>query len=202
MEKYGLLTFIAEAGTNKHSKLLWRLRCDCGKETIAIASAVRTGRTQSCGHLKSAGNRRTHGLHDTQVYTAWCNMIARCTNEKFPAYHNYGGRGITVCALWLASFEKFFEDMGHPPTTAHTLDRRDNKKGYSAENCRWVSRRVQSLNSRQNVWVEIDGVRKCISDWCEEHGIQLASVYRRTAKGEDMVSAITRPKAKRFLKGA
>lgn len=197
MEKFGLLTFIEDAGSNAHKKRLWRMRCDCGLETVAIASQVRTGKTKSCGHLQAAGNNRKHGLKRTRLYTIWSNMRSRCNNPQNLSYKNYGGRGIQITPAW-DDFLVFAKDVGEPPTKTATLDRIDNGKNYSPENVRWAERDVQARNTRQNVNVSIDGIEKCLHDWCDYYGIAPGSVYRRLANGESMVSAITRPKAKRF----
>jgi len=197
MEKYGLLTFISEAGANKHAKKLWRLMCDCGKETVAIATQVRTGRTRSCGHLKSAGNRRTHGMQGSKLYTAWCNMKLRCDNVNNKHYCNYGGRGITYDKAW-SSFEAFASDVGNPPSPEHTLDRIDNNGNYTKQNVRWAKRSVQSRNTRQNVWINISGETKCLYDWCAIYEITAGAVYRRVNKGASFQEAITTPKARRF----
>lgn len=198
MTTYGLLTFIDEAGCNKHGKRLWKLRCICGKTTVAVASQVRTGKTQSCGHLKSAGNRRTHGKHRTRIHNIWCNMKARCDNPKHPSYHNYGGRGISYTPAW-ADFECFAQDVGEPENALLTLDRINNDGNYEPKNVRWASRSTQSRNTRQNVWVAIGDTTKCLYDWCEEYGISAAAVYSRmNRKHMDVVEAITAEKADRF----
>ena len=113
MEKFGSLTFVAEAGANKHGKAMWKLICDCGNETIAVASAVRTGRTKSCGCGKHKGSRRTHGRRRSRLYTIWCNMKARCDNRNHPAYRNYGMRGISYDPAW-ADFSTFAAAVGEP----------------------------------------------------------------------------------------
>ena len=133
----------------------------------------------------------------TKLHNAWMNVRQRCRNEKHPAYKNYGGRGIGYDPAW-DDFSVFCIDVGLPPSSEHTLDRIDNSKGYEKNNVRWATRAVQARNTRQNIFVEIDGVTKCLYDWCEEYGISAGSVYRRLVKGEDVVSAITRPKAPRF----
>ena len=196
MDKFGMLTFIGEAGVNKHGQKCWRLRCDCGAETVVVASAVRTGHTASCGCGKHKGNTK-HGARRSRLYTIWCNMKARCDNPKHPAFRNYGGRGITYAPEW-ATFEGFAAGVGAPPSALHTLDRIDNESGYAPGNIRWATRGVQARNLRQNVWVTIGGATKCFHDWCADYDINAASVYRRLAAGEDIVSAITRPKAARF----
>lgn len=198
MKQYNQLTFLSECGSNARGQKLWRVLCSCGKECIKLGTAVRTGSTKSCGCLAVSGNSgKKHNKRYTRVYTIWCNMKARCLNANHPAYHNYGGRGISIASQWL-KFDAFFNDVGHPPDNSHTLDRIDNNKGYEPGNVRWVQRAVQARNTRQNIWVTIDGNTKCLHDWCDEYKIAAASVYRRLSKGEDIVSAITRPKAPRF----
>jgi hypothetical protein len=197
MERFGLLTFVEEAGTNKHSKKLWKLKCDCGEYTIAIASQVRSGKTQSCGHLKSAGNRRTHGQRGSKLYIAWCNMKARCDNKSHAQYKDYGGRSIVYDPRWV-DFEIFAKDVGTPPSNKHTLDRINNNGNYEVSNVRWAERSTQARNTRVNFWVELNGVKKCLYDWCDEHNISAGAVYRRLALGWDVEKALTTPKAKRF----
>ena len=79
------------------------------------------------------------------LYTTWLQMRDRCNNPNKNTYHYYGGRGIKVCAEW-DNFWTFYEDMGDRPE-GHTLDRKDNDKGYSKENCRWLSKEGQSNNT-------------------------------------------------------
>lgn len=77
-------------------------------------------------------------------------MRHRCYNPKTPYYDNYGGRGITVCPEWFNSFETFLDDMGKRPTSGHSLDRIDNNLGYSKDNCRWATSKVQNNNKSRS----------------------------------------------------
>lgn len=91
-------------------------------------------------------NKAYHGMAKSPENTAWSNMKTRCYNKNTGRYHSYGGRGITVCDEWLNSFSKFYQDMGDKPNPKDSLDRIDNNKGYSKENCRWTSDVIQCRN--------------------------------------------------------
>lgn len=96
-----------------------------------------------------------HGIKSKQkrLYNIWCNMKQRCLNVKHPKYNRYGGRGITICEEWL-NIENFYNwSMNNGYNDNLTIDRIDNNKGYSPDNCRWVS---ISENSRKKSTTKID----------------------------------------------
>ena len=196
--RFGKLTFLREIGVVKQ-KTRWRLLCDCGKETTCIASEVRRGRVRSCGCLKTLVHVKESPVKDHPLYTTWCNIKARCDNPSNPAYKNYGGRGIRYDPAW-KTFEGFLKDVPPKPSLEHSLDRIDNNGFYEKNNVRWTSRKVQRRNSRAVRPVTIRGETRLLVDWCAEYGITIGGVHRRLHKGEDVVSALTRPKATRFLK--
>lgn len=76
-------------------------------------------------------------------------MKSRCSNEKNTRYSDYGGRGIKVCDEWLNSFESFYRDMGEGYKEGLQIDRIDNNRGYSKDNCRWVYRSINARNQRK-----------------------------------------------------
>jgi len=80
-------------------------------------------------------------------------MKQRCYNPNTQWYINYGGRGIVICDEWLGengliNFIKWAENNGYIPNQDLSIDRIDNDKGYSSDNCRWTTRDIQMLNRR------------------------------------------------------
>ena len=111
------------------------------------------------------------------TYNSWKAMRSRCLNPSHTAYHNYGGRGITICERW-ASYDLFVVDMGLAPKGC-SLDRVDNLKGYYAENCRWASIKEQLNNQRRNVKLTLNGRTQTASQWANELGLQPGTVLKR-----------------------
>ena len=89
---------------------------------------------------------KKHGLSRSREYKCWSALKGRCLNKKNALYKDYGARGITVCERW-HKFENFYEDMGPCPKDFQ-IDRIDNNKGYTKENCRWTTRVINSRNRR------------------------------------------------------
>jgi len=89
----------------------------------------------------------THQKSYSKIYRTWIAMLSRCRNPNDNNYKHYGARGIQVCERWY-TFENFYEDMGDHPFYWAQIDRIDNEKGYSPDNCRWISAKENSRNRR------------------------------------------------------
>jgi hypothetical protein len=109
-------------------------------------------------------------------------MRNRCGNPRHPSYPNYGGRGITVCDRWLASFEAFLQDLGPRPSSRHSLDRIDNDGNYEPGNCRWATTSLQNRNSRQNVRISYLGRTLTLCEWSALLGIPRHTLENRIAR--------------------
>ena len=130
--------------TSKGRKRYGLYRCSCGEEFEATSGSIKTGNTKSCGCHKHRGHLRT----GHRLYTVWNGMKNRCCNPNSKDYMNYGSRGITLCDSWL-SIENFIKDMDNSYRDGLSIDRIDNNKGYSKENCRWTTLEVQQQNTRR-----------------------------------------------------
>ena len=111
-------------------------------------------------------------------------MKARCNRPSHYAYARYGGRGIRLCEEWSNDFRKFkewAEQAGYKDGLS--LDRIDNNKGYSPENCRWVTMRVQGNNRSSNRYVTINGVTKTCAEWYRGAGITKEVFHARLRVG-------------------
>jgi hypothetical protein len=98
------------------------------------------------GHHESIKEGGEFKTFTSPTYLSWRNMQYRVNNPNNPNYQSYGGRGITIDPKW-NDFEVFLADMGEKPEKL-TLDRIDNNKGYSKDNCRWTTRTKQVINGR------------------------------------------------------
>ena len=125
-------------------------------------------------------------------------MLDRCYTPTCANYHNYGGRGITVCDRWReGGFKVFISDMGPRPTPQHSIDRVDNNKGYSPENCRWATKKEQARNMRTNRLLTHNGVTATVAEWAEKLGVTITCITDRLDKlGMTVEEAVTTPKRK------
>lgn len=131
---------------SKYRRRFGLYKCHCGVEFRTQVQLIKSKHTKSCGCL--IGKRGiTHGLTKHRLFKMWTSMMARCYNLKAKNYSSYGGRGITVCDEW-HNVEIFINDMYPSYVEGLTLDREDNDKGYSAFNCRWTTKAIQSRNTR------------------------------------------------------
>lgn len=159
-QRFGRLTVVdyAETRFEKNGKCItyYKARCDCGKEIEVLRGSLTSGKTQSCGCLRTE-TLITHGLSKKRLYMVWHGMRQRCYNPNARGYKNYGGRGIQICNTWLGEhgFENFYEwamANGYDENAARgecTIDRINNDGNYEPTNCRWVDLEVQRSNQRR-----------------------------------------------------
>lgn len=184
---FGALTALHPVGSNG-KKMSWAFSCRCGrivtKTGTDVTKEVKRGGTPNCGCMRKqliAAKNRTHGMTKHPAYWVWRSMQDRCRLPTHQAYRNYGARGIAVCAAW-ASFPQFWKDMGPTYLPGLTLEREDNNKGYSPENCLWATRKAQARNRRSSLAVDIPALSA-------RTGIPRSTLYYRLNNGLSLTSS-------------
>ncbi len=88
-----------------------------------------------------------------------------------------------MCEKWKASYTSFYNDMGARPSKIHSIDRIDNNKGYSPDNCRWATKTQQSRNTRHNNLITFENKTMCIADWADYLGLPRPTIQKRFNMG-------------------
>jgi len=164
-------------------------KCDCGKETTVRIYDLKSGDVQSCKcwHADRMSETRTkhghtRGGNHTVTYRTWVHMRDRCFDVEDKSYKNYGGRGISVCQRW-SKFENFLEDMRPSPGKGFSLDRINNDGNYEPGNCRWATKKEQTLNKRNVTLITIGGVTDSVSSWAHKLRLEQVTISRWIRNG-------------------
>lgn len=188
-------------GVERHGDFI----CQCGVKFSCKLAHIKSGNTSSCGCYNKQPDAHAgikHGYAKgpkRNTYAIWAGMKDRCLNLNNPRYSSYGGRGITVCERWI-KFEGFLEDMGEKPQ-GRSLDRVDNNRGYSKENCRWATPIEQQCNTRFNKRIEFNGEKLTLSQWSRRLGSTNDwFVGNRLKLGWTPEEAVSTPIRKEFIK--
>lgn len=115
-----------------------------------------------------------------RVRYVYYDMLKRCYDEKNKYFYRYGARGIIVCDEWKNDCRTFYawaKDSGY--CEGLTLDRIDNNKWYSPDNCRWTTYKVQTKNRECTRWIEFNGERKTLKEWADTIGISYNALSDR-----------------------
>ena len=130
--------------------------------------------------------------HNSRLSRIHNNMKKRCYNSNCKSYKDYGNRGITVCEEWLntekvehnknmtrgfSAFKEWALSNGYEDNL--TLDRINNNKGYSPDNCRWATVKVQDNNKRNNHYITYRNQTKTLKQWSEELGFNFDKIKAR-----------------------
>lgn len=168
---FGQLTILEEVTSKIAGHRAFLTKCSCGRMHTVLWNNISKGNTTRCPECakasRIAASTKNGATTNVAEYNSYRAMVLRCLSPKQISYPRYGGSGIEICTEWLPEnngFVAFLEDMG-TRLEGTTLDRIDNNKGYSKDNCRWASVSVQNHNkSKRNdaktseyIGVSVDG---------------------------------------------
>lgn len=163
----------------------WNCLCACGKQVVVIGQELRKKSTTSCGCLRAENYgvySITHGMAHSKEYKAWDAARYRCFNPHAHGFHNYGGRGISMCEEWRSSFSTFYANMG-PCLKRMSLERINVNGNYEPGNCKWATSTEQCRNMRHNVFITHGGETRTLIEWAGRSGIHENIIRRRHKAG-------------------
>ena len=205
--RFGRYTVIG--GPTKHGR--WGMqhvacRCDCGSDRMVRVQALHVEPLPNCGCLRLERHRKrhtTHGESKTRLFNIWTGIVERCYSPSFgPGYAAYGGRGIQMCNAWRDSFVVFRDwALAHGYESSLVIDRIDNDGNYEPSNCRWVTIRQNSQNTRRSRHITAFGQTKTVSEWTDDARcrVRYATLLTRLDNGWAPEDAISRPPIDRIL---
>lgn len=166
----------------RNGSIFYQCKCSCGNQSSVESSALRKGRSKSCGCLQLEWATK-HSMWNCPEYKTWVSMHQRCNNPNHTSYKDYGARGIKICDRWRNSFQHFYDDMGKRPSPNHTIDREDVNGNYELSNCRWATKKEQGRNKTNSRFFTYKGIKRCASEWCELYGMANSTFHNRIIKG-------------------
>lgn len=138
---------------DKNRNVYWDCTCRCGNKTTVRTDHLKSGDTTSCGCVQEKRFKEKkvkHGLSGHPLYTRWRGIKHRCYNPKHRRYKYYGGKGITMCKEWVNDFKAFYDwSMSNGYSKELEIDRKEVDKGYSPENCRYITKTENINRSRR-----------------------------------------------------
>nr|DAQ65731.1 MAG TPA: Nuclease [Caudoviricetes sp.] len=125
----------------------------------------------------------------TKLYSVYCGIVARCTNQNSEFYHRYGGRGIRNN---FDGFRDFFDwAMKNNYSPGMTVERIDNDADYSRVTCRFADRKEQANNRSSSCNITAYGRTQTLQQWADEVSIRRETIKRRLNMGWSPERAVT-----------
>jgi len=193
-KKYNSLTFIEmvepKMRPNGAKRKMALFVCDCGDKKIYDYSKVtnlETKQCYSCGRKIASKKKIKHNMVNHSLYRKWSDIKKRCYNPKVDRYKNYGALGIKVCDEWKNDFLNFYNwSIKNGWREGLTIERKDNYKDYSPDNCTYIPLDQQKYNKKNTFFVKINAVQVSLSKLLNEQGLgdKYCSIWHGLKKGK------------------
>lgn len=193
--RVGRLTVIEMVTGGNANTRKYRCVCDCGGEKITSEDNLRRGHTRSCGCLRygHGGSKKKNIFlgSDSKLYRTWDGIKSRCFNQNNHNYHNYGGRGITMCNEWKNDYNTFKQwalENGYDETGGRncSIERININGNYGPDNCKWATAKEQGNNRRTNTIIVYNGVKYTLSQLADKAGLNYSTFISRYSRGWDI----------------
>lgn len=173
-------------------------KCECGANKKLSINCFLKKDTLSCGCSQRKYNRKGKGVkyHPCipRLHNIYFQMIERCYNPKSISYHNYGGRGVTVCDEWKTDYQSFLDwslKNGYSESLCLDKDIKGNGLIYSPDSCLWVTRVLNNNNKRGYKKYDYNGEKLTIAQIARLNNITRQLLYFFTKKrGNNIYVAI------------
>lgn len=180
-------------GPGKGGRTMLYLECSCGIKSWTSESDYKFGKSKrcwDCGH-KEAAKKLSKDETYRKIKKCWDSMTHRCLKSNSKQYKYYGGRGITICKDWLNFnlFKKWALENGYE--LGLTIERKDVNGNYCPENCCFIEKKYQAINTRKTKWITFKGKTQHLSAWAREINILPSQISQRLIDGWTIEEAIT-----------
>lgn len=196
--EWKVIAFGGKQFSKQGSRSEWICQCECGSYSLVSTGNLASGastRCVDCGNVNFCA--KTHGLSRTPIYSKWHGLKQNHKTE--------------ICKRWL-DFQKFYEDVGDPPTPKYHLIRKKKSQLLGPKNFKWVTRsEMMCQTSPRARLLTVGKQTMCMSRWARQIGISNEGLRLRlkrhtvedavlSEKGELPHRAIGRP-AKKYTVG-
>lgn len=180
--------FIVLDSIHEKNDTKYKVKCiKCNKEQIKCRASINKEITKCeyCGNGKK--KRNANGHYGEPIYLRYMEIL-----KRIKSHEHYKKNNIKMCKEWEDDFMKFYEwSIKNGFDEKLTIDRIDNKKGYSPDNCRWVTSKEQANNRTSNKFVFYNGEKLTNQQFCDKYNIKKYIFYNRYKAGwslEDIIS--------------
>lgn len=154
----------------------------CGRVASMVEQSMQKANRGGRKHCAVCIQTTYHHMTGTRIWRIWHGMIQRTTRPYGTSFHLYGQAGRGVCPTWL-DFNLFYADMHETYADGLTLERIDNSKGYSKDNCRWATNMDQQSNKSNNRTLVYQGETMHLAEFCRRVGASRGALSSRLNRG-------------------
>lgn len=182
-KRFGKLFVVEVNGCDKYGHRIWKCQCDCGNIHHVTTGDLLKGKTNSCGCYRSSTRKEkniTHNLTNHRLYRIYAHIKERCYSIDNQDFKYYGNRGIKMCDEWKNDFMNFYDwALANGYQDGLTIDRINNDGNYEPSNCRWATRRQQTRNRRNSIYVIYHNEQISLKELSTITGISYTTLYNR-----------------------